>query len=59
MKHRTERACHWLPGTRVRVVRVPQATWWLALSRSPVGLRYRSRRTDLKRICGQKKGSGL
>jgi hypothetical protein len=54
-----DRFCTWLSRSGGRVVWVPRSTWWLALTRSPVARRYRSRLSPssavIRRACRTEK----
>lgn len=53
------RACPWLTGRRGTAVTMAPAAWWLALTRNPRAMGYKSTRIDgLKFACREEKVTG-
>lgn len=58
MAYRDPRACPWLSEPHGKVVTITPAAWWLAMTRNPRAVRYRTeRRVPLRVLCHAKKSS--
>lgn len=56
MAHRDPRACPWLTEPHGKVVTITPAAWWVAMTRNPWAIRFRTEhRGDLRVLCDAKK----